>query len=102
MKTPLTINDYVEGILQKDISVLSRAITLVESTKPEHQQTANKILEKILPHTGNSVRIGITGVLGVGKSTFIESFGQLLLKKNHKVAVLAVDPSSTLSKGSIL
>ena len=102
MKNSLNINDYVEGILQKDISVLSRAITLVESTKPEHQQTANQIIEKILPHTGKSVRIGITGVPGVGKSTFIESFGQLLLKKNHKVAVLAVDPSSTLSKGSIL
>ena len=102
MKNSLSINEYVEGILQKDISVLSRAITLVESTKPEHQQLANKIIEKILPHTGKSVRIGITGVPGVGKSTFIESFGQLLLKKNHKVAVLAVDPSSTLSKGSIL
>jgi len=102
MKSPLTINNYVEGILQKDIAVLSRAITLVESTKPEHQQLANKVLEKILPHTGKSVRIGITGVPGVGKSMFIEAFGQLLLKKNHKVAVLAVDPSSTLSKGSIL
>ena len=102
MKTPLSINEYVEGVLQKDISVLSRAITLVESTKQEHQQSANQIIEKILPHTGKSVRIGITGVPGVGNSTFIESFGQLLLKKNHKVAVLAVDPSSTLSKGSIL
>lgn len=101
-KQPLTIKEYVEGVLQKDISVLSRAITLVESTKQEHQQLANQIIEKILPHTGKSVRIGITGVPGVGKSTFIESFGQLLLKKNHKVAVLAVDPSSTLSKGSIL
>ncbi|HWY37545.1 MAG TPA: methylmalonyl Co-A mutase-associated GTPase MeaB [Bacteroidia bacterium] len=102
MKASLSIDEYVEGILQKDISVLSRAITLVESVKPEHQQTANKILEKILPHTGRSVRVGITGVPGVGKSTFIEAYGQLLLKKNHQVAVLAVDPSSTLSKGSIL
>ncbi len=102
MKTSLSIKEYVEGILQGDISVLSRAITLVESTKQEHQQLANQIIEKILPHSGKSVRIGITGVPGVGKSTFIESFGQLLLKKNHKVAVLAVDPSSTLSKGSIL
>jgi LAO/AO transport system kinase len=75
---------------------------LVESAKPEHQQIANQIIEKILPRTGKSVRIGITGVPGVGKSTFIESFGQTLLKKGHKVAVLAVDPSSTLSKGSIL
>lgn len=102
MKNSLSINEYVEGILQKNITTLSRAITLVESSRPEHQQTANQILEKILPHTGKSVRIGITGVPGVGKSTFIESFGQILLKKGHTVAVLAVDPSSTLSKGSIL
>lgn len=102
MGSPLNINDYVEGILKKDIAALSRAITLVESSKEEHQQTAQAIIEKILPHTGNSVRVGITGVPGVGKSTFIESFGQILLQKGHSVAVLAVDPSSTLSKGSIL
>src|SRR5246127_1505748 len=102
MKNLLTINEYVEGILKKDISVLARAITLVESSKAEHQEIAKKIIEKILPHTGKSVRIGITGVPGVGKSTFIEAFGQLLHKKNHKVAVLTIDPSSTLSKGSIL
>ncbi|MGZ3862656.1 MAG: methylmalonyl Co-A mutase-associated GTPase MeaB [Bacteroidia bacterium] len=102
MAAPLSINEYIEGILAKDISVLSRAITLVESSKEEHQQIAKQIIEKILPRTGNSVRLGITGVPGVGKSTFIESFGQLLASKNHKVAVLAIDPSSTLSKGSIL
>jgi LAO/AO transport system kinase len=102
MKNPLTIQDYVEGILKKDIPVLSRAITLAESTRAEHQQLANEILEKILPRTGHSVRVGITGVPGVGKSTFIESFGQLLVERKHKVAVLAVDPSSTISKGSIL
>jgi LAO/AO transport system kinase len=102
MAASLSINEYVEGVLNKDISVLSRAITLVESTKEEHQVLAKQIIEKILPHTGKSVRLGITGVPGVGKSTFIESFGQLLVSKNHNVAVLAVDPSSTLSKGSIL
>ena len=102
MAASLSINEYVEGVLNKDISVLSRAITLVESTKEEHQNLAKQIIEKILPHTGKSVRLGITGVPGVGKSTFIESFGQLLVSKNHNVAVLAVDPSSTLSRGSIL
>ncbi len=102
MQTPINIKEYTAGILAKDISVLSRAITLAESSKEEHQQIAKQIIESILPHTGKSVRVGITGVPGVGKSTFIETFGQLLVQKNHLVAVLAVDPSSTLSKGSIL
>ncbi len=102
MKHLLSIDEYVEGILNKDISVLARAITLVESSKAEHQEISKQIIEKILPHSGKSVRLGITGVPGVGKSTFIEIFGQILVQKNHKVAVLAVDPSSTLSKGSIL
>src|ERR1700739_1619229 len=102
MKNLLSIDEYVEGVLKKDISVLARAITLVESSKAEHQEISKQIIEKILPHTGKSVRLGITGVPGVGKSTFIEIFGQILVQKNHKVAVLAVDPSSTLSKGSIL
>lgn len=102
MKSLLSINEYVEGVLSSDISVLARAITLVESSKAEHLEISKQIIEKILPHTGKSVRLGITGVPGVGKSTFIEIFGQVLVQKNHKVAVLAVDPSSTLSKGSIL
>ena len=102
MKPILDINQYVEGILKKDISILARAITLVESSKAEHQEISKQIIEKILPHTGKSVRVGITGVPGVGKSTFIEAFGQILIQKKHKVAVLAVDPSSTISKGSIL
>jgi len=102
MKNLLSINEYVEGVLSKDISVLARAITLVESSKAEHQEISKQIIEKILPHTGKSIRLGITGVPGVGKSTFIEIFGQILVQKKHKVAVLAVDPSSTLSKGSIL
>ena len=102
MKPLLTIKEYVEGILNKDISVLARAITLAESNKAEHQEVSKQVIEQLLSHTGKSVRIGITGVPGVGKSTFIEIFGQVLSEKKHRVAVLAVDPSSTLSKGSIL
>ena len=102
MKNLLSINEYVEGILNHNISILARAITLAESSKAGHQEFSAQILEKVIPHTGKSVRLGITGVPGVGKSTFIESFGQVLLEKKHKVAVLAIDPSSTISKGSIL
>lgn len=102
MKPSLSIQEYKEGILAKDIAILARAITLSESSLPEHQQTAQEIIKSVLPNTGHSIRVGITGVPGVGKSTFIESFGQLLIEKGHRVAVLAVDPSSTLSKGSIL
>jgi LAO/AO transport system kinase len=102
MKGHLSIDEYVAGVLNKDISVLARAITLAESSKAEHQEISKQIIEKVLPYTGKSVRLGITGVPGVGKSTFIEVFGQILIQKNHRVAVLAVDPSSTLSKGSIL
>ncbi len=92
----------IDGILSGNRTLLSRAITLIESTKKEHQQQAEKIIEACLPHAGNSFRIGITGVPGVGKSTFIESFGNLLIEKGHKIAVLAIDPSSSRSKGSIL
>ncbi|NNJ81206.1 MAG: methylmalonyl Co-A mutase-associated GTPase MeaB, partial [Flavobacteriaceae bacterium] len=81
---------------------LSRAITLIESTKPKHRIEARELLEACLPYANNSLRIGITGVPGVGKSTFIERFGKLYTSKGHNVAVLAVDPSSKLSKGSIL
>jgi LAO/AO transport system kinase len=88
--------------LAGDIPFLSRAITLVESTTVKHQQKANAILERCLPFANNSVRIGITGVPGVGKSTFIEAFGKHLTNKGKKVAVLAVDPSSSVNKGSIL
>jgi LAO/AO transport system kinase len=102
MKPLLTIDQYAAGILKGDISILSQAITLAESTKDEHQNMAGQIMERILPHTGKSIRLGITGVPGVGKSTFIETYGQLLLEKDFKVAVLAVDPSSLKSKGSIL
>lgn len=101
-KRELTADDYVEGILKGDINILSQAITLVESAKPEHQLTAQEVINRCLPSSGRSVRIGITGVPGAGKSTFIESFGKYLTGEGHKIAVLAIDPSSERSKGSIL
>ncbi|TXE05816.1 methylmalonyl Co-A mutase-associated GTPase MeaB [Gelidibacter salicanalis] len=94
--------DLVKGILAKNLTALSRAITLVESTNPLHLKKANAIIQECLAYANNSVRIGITGVPGVGKSTFIETFGTFLTSQGKKVAVLAVDPSSTLSHGSIL
>ena len=97
-----SIDAFVSHILAGDITYLSRAITLVESTNAKHQQKANSILERCLPHANKSVRIGITGVPGVGKSTFIESYGKHLTATNKKVAVLAIDPSSSVNKGSIL
>lgn len=97
-----SVDEYVTQILQGNITFLSRAITLVESTNVKHQKKANEILERCLPYANNSVRIGITGVPGVGKSTFIEAFGKHLTSKGNKVAVLAVDPSSSVNKGSIL
>jgi LAO/AO transport system kinase len=95
-------NELIDGILKGNISDLSRAITLVESTNPEHLAKANEVINACLPHANKSVRIGITGVPGVGKSTFIEAFGKHLTSLRKKVAVLAVDPSSTISHGSIL
>lgn len=97
-----SVNQLFEGIISKDMSHLSQAITLVESSRKDHQQIARELIEKCLPFTGNSIRIGITGVPGVGKSTFIESFGQILTDLGHKVAVLAIDPSSNITGGSIL
>ena len=94
--------EFVEKILEGNITYLSRAITLIESTHPKHQEKANAILEQCLPYANNSVRIGITGVPGVGKSTFIEAFGKHFTQKGKKVAVLAIDPSSSVHKGSIL
>ncbi len=98
----LSTKKFVTGILEGNITFLSRAITLIESTNPNHQEKANTILEQCLPYANNSVRIGITGVPGVGKSTFIEAFGKQLTNKGKKVAVLAVDPTSSIHKGSIL
>ncbi len=94
--------ELITGILAGDIADLSRAITLVESTNPSHLAKANDIISACLPHANQSVRIGITGVPGVGKSTFIEAFGKYLTGLGKKVAVLAVDPSSSISHGSIL
>jgi LAO/AO transport system kinase len=94
--------ELVTGILAGDKTALSRAITLVESTNPLHLEKANEVITQCLPYADKSVRIGITGVPGVGKSTFIEAFGKQLTALGRKVAVLAVDPSSSLSHGSIL
>lgn len=98
----LSLSEYVNGILASDIAILSQAITLIESNLPEHQTIGQEILKECLPHTGKSVRIGITGVPGVGKSTSIEAFGLHLIENGSKVAVLAIDPSSERTKGSIL
>ena len=102
-KRQLSVAEYVEGIVKGDITTLSRAVTLVESVKPEHQTIAQEVIEKCLPYSGNSIRIGISGVPGAGKSTSIDVFGLHVLEKyDGKLAVLAIDPSSERSKGSIL
>lgn len=99
----LGFDDYMEGIKKGDRTVLSRAITLVESSLPEHREMAQRIIEACqLESRNDSMRIGITGVPGAGKSTFIEAFGGLLTSNGHKLAVLAIDPSSEKTKGSIL
>lgn len=98
----LSAEEYVKGILTKDRGILARAITLVESRHPKYRKIAEDIIEACLPYAGNSFRLGITGVPGVGKSSFIESFGSILIEKGHHLAVLAIDPSSEKSKGSIL
>lgn len=102
-KRELSVGDFVEGIVKGDITVLSRAVTLVESVKPEHHALAQQVIEKCLPYSGNSIRVGISGVPGAGKSTSIDVFGLHVLEKYQgKLAVLAIDPSSERSKGSIL
>lgn len=98
----LSPDAYVAGVLAGNRGVLSRAITLVESTSPLHQAQAQEVLQRLLPHTGKSKRIGITGVPGVGKSTFIETFGCFLVEQGRKIAVLTIDPTSQRSGGSIL
>lgn len=97
-----SVEDLYQGILNGNITHLSRAITMVESHKADDQEQSTNLLHKCLQHPSNSIRIGITGVPGVGKSTFIEAFGMYLLQKNLKVAVLTIDPSSSISEGSIL
>ena len=98
----ISTHDLITGIKAGDKRLLGKAITLVESKKPEHRGQAEELLKSIMPFTGKSVRIGITGVPGAGKSTFIENFGKLAIQQGRKVAVLAIDPSSSLNKGSIL
>lgn len=98
----LSADQYVEGILAGDITILSQAITLVESSRPEHYEQAQEIIERCLPRSGKSVRVGITGVPGAGKSTFIEAVGDMVTSHGHRLAVLAIDPSSERSGGSIL
>jgi LAO/AO transport system kinase len=91
-----------EAILAGDRRALAKAITLVESQRVEDRAIAQSLLNTLLPHTGKSIRVGVTGVPGVGKSTFIEAFGQHVISKGHRLAVLAVDPSSPVAGGSIL
>lgn len=97
-----SVDEMVDGIVKGNRAMLSKAITLVESNLPEHQQISQEIIDKCIPFSGESIRIGITGVPGVGKSTFIEVLGKYLTSRRHKVGVLAIDPSSGQSKGSIL
>jgi LAO/AO transport system kinase len=101
-KNRLSIDQYVQGVLSGDMVILSRAITLVESNLAEDNQLAQQVIEQVLPRTGNSIRIGITGVPGVGKSTFIEAIGQQITAQRKKLAVLAIDPSSQRTSGSIM
>jgi LAO/AO transport system kinase len=98
----LSVDDYVQGVLSGNRTILAQAITLVESNAPRHIETAQEVMKHLLPHTGKSIRIGITGVPGAGKSTLIEALGCMLCEQGHRVAVLAVDPSSSITRGSIL
>ncbi|WP_299645044.1 methylmalonyl Co-A mutase-associated GTPase MeaB [uncultured Chloroflexus sp.] len=98
----LTTEEYVEGVRNGDRAILARAITLIESNAPAHIAQAQEVLRQLLPYTGGALRVGITGVPGVGKSTFIEALGTMLCEQGHRVAVLAIDPSSSISRGSIL
>ncbi|MCX8534530.1 methylmalonyl Co-A mutase-associated GTPase MeaB [Chryseobacterium luquanense] len=98
----ISTEDFINGIKSGNKRLIAKAITLVESIKPEHRNQAEELLKQILPLTGKSIRVGITGVPGAGKSTFIENFGRLAILNGKKVAVLAIDPSSAINKGSIL
>ena len=97
-----SVDELVEGIKKGDRTLLAKAITLIESNAPQHFEAGQELIRRLLPDSGNSIRIGVTGMPGAGKSTFIENFGLWLLGKGHRVAVLAIDPSSTISRGSIL
>ncbi len=98
----LTLDQYVEGVLAGDRMILARTITLIESNAGHHLEKAQQVLRQILPYSGKAIRIGITGVPGAGKSTFIDTFGCMLCERGHRVAVLAVDPSSSVNRGSIM
>jgi LAO/AO transport system kinase len=98
----LTVEDYVKGVLERNLTLIARTITLVESNAAAHVDMAQAVLKELLPYTGESMRVGITGVPGAGKSTFIECLGNKLCDHGHRVAVLAIDPSSRLTGGSIL
>jgi GTPase len=98
----MKVQDYTDGVLAMNRRIVAKTITLIESSLPSHQEMAKAIVDALLPHAGKAVRIGITGVPGVGKSTYIESFGLQLVKQGHRVAVLAIDPSSSKSGGSIM
>ena len=98
----LTAADYSKGVLEGDRRTVAKAITLLESRRPDDVEIGRSLLEELVPHTGQSIRVGITGPPGVGKSTLIETLGLELLRKGHRLAVLAVDPTSPLSGGSIL
>lgn len=100
--TPHSVDEYVSGVLDGDRAILARTITLLESRNPAHRRVASKVIDHLLPHSGSAVRVGITGVPGVGKSTFIDQMGVNLVEQGHRVAVLAVDPTSSRSGGSIL
>ena len=102
MPRTIDVDEYAKGVLGGSRSILARAITLVESTRADHRAKAQELLTELLPYAGSAHRVGITGVPGVGKSTFIESLGTMLTAAGHRVAVLAVDPSSVRSGGSIL
>lgn len=98
----LTIDEYFGGVRSGDVARLARALTLIESKNPQHQELAEQLLTRLMPYTGESIRVGITGSPGAGKSTFIETLGLLLTGQGHRVAVLAIDPSSDVTGGSIL
>lgn len=98
----MTVDDYLQGVLARNRGVLARAITLIESSRPDQQEMARELVNRILPHAGKSIRIGLTGVPGAGKSALIEAFGGFLTTRDHRVAVLSIDPSSARSGGSLL
>src|ERR1043165_7348741 len=101
-RSNLSVDDYYAGVRDGDVTILARALTLIESSNPRHLAASEELLTRLLPHTGQSIRVGITGAPGVGKSTFIDVFGLHVVRRGLRVAVLAVDPSSGISGGSIL